>query len=211
MKTLLLAMACLMLTANLSAQAYETKVKYNKVEQPGASVDIAVNVDIVEETLKADLKGRGLGKGDSEKGFIVYKGVIVPEISADKIDLYVKADKKSKKDKANSTITAMVSKGYDNFVNGTTEPTVMAGLIKYLNSLTPKFAASNTAVQIEDQAKLVEKAEKKLTNLNDDVSDMEKKIKKLQKDIEDKKAEIEKQKTEIQKEKAALEALKAKL
>ncbi len=205
---LITAFASFSLLSN--AQSVETSIEYNKGKQPAATVEYPINIDIVEDVIKSDLKNRGFGKGKSTKGFTVYEGIIFNEISTDKIDLYIKSDKKSKKDKANSIVTAMVSKGYDNFMSGTTDPKVMAGLITYLNNLKPKFDAGNLEVQIKDQEDVVKKEEKRQNNITDDISDMEKKIKNIQDDIVNKKNDLEKQKSEVEKQRQILTTLKTR-
>jgi hypothetical protein len=192
------------------SQAVETQIDYGKIKVTGATIEVAVPEDVAADVIKAEMKARGFGKGDGTKGYTLYKGVNFNELSADKVDFYIKTEKKSKKDKGNSKITAMVSKGYDNFISSTTDAAAMTALISFLNNLKPKFTSSNLDVQIAAQEDVVKKEEKKQENITEDISDMEKKIAKLQKDIADKKNDLEKQKAEVEKQRSALAALKAK-
>ncbi len=210
LKKLFLSTAICFSALFINAQSVETAVDYNKMKQPAATVEYNTTADIAENVINDDLKSRGFGKGKSSKGFTKYEGISFAEISADKIDLYIKAEKKSKKEKEKTIITLMTSKGYDNFVSGTSDAKIMTAMLNYLNGLKPKFEAGNLAVQIQDQEDAVKKEEKKQNNIVDDISDMEKKIKSLQDDIAKKKNDLEKQKSEVEKQRQLLATLKAR-
>lgn len=206
--TLLVAFSLSILFAN--AQANEVKTKYNKIDCNGVSAEYVVDITIVEKTIEDEMKAKGFGKGKSSKGFTLYQGVNFNDISPDKIDLYVKTERKSKKEKEKSIITILISKGYDNFISSTTEPKMIAAAINYLNGLEPKFAATSLEAQIKEQEDLVQKEEKKQNNYIDDLNDLEKKKRDIEDDIVKKKNDIEKQKAEVEKQRQFLEALKAR-
>ncbi len=211
MKKILITLAVSLSSYLTKAQAVEAQVTYNKVNQPAVTAEFITDIDIAEKVVAEDLKTRGFGKGKSSKGFTLYQAINFTEISADKIDLYVKTEKKSKKEKDKSIITILISKGYDNFVSSTTEPKMIAAVVNYLNGLKPKFETGNLEVQIKDQEDIIKKEEKKSNNLIDDGTDLEKKKRKIEDDIINNKKEQEKQKVEVEKQKQILETLKKQL
>ncbi len=209
MKRILVCATLMMASFFAAAQAVETKTSYNKADQPAAVGEFMYEVGIVEKAIENDMKQRGYGKGKSSKGFTLYQAINFNEISADKIDFYIKAEKKSKKEKDRTIVTVLVSKGYDNFISGITEAKMMEGAINYINSLKPKFDAGNLDVQIKEQEDLVKKTEKKYVNLTDDGASLEKKKRNIEEDIANNKKEQEAQKAEVEKQKQILETLKA--
>jgi hypothetical protein len=210
MKKITTAVAFLALSYFASAQAVETQADINKTKQAAGMVEYVIDAGMAEDILAEDLKSKGFGKGKSTKGFKVYQGINFNEISADKIDLYIKAEKKSKKEKDKTIITMLVSKGYDNFVNATNDPKAMTAVLTYLNNLKPKLDLGNLDALIAEQQEVFNKAEKKQGNYVDDLNDLEKKKRNIEDDITKKKADIEAQKAEVEKQRLALEALKLK-
>lgn len=204
--------SCLFMLAayTTQAQAVETKTAYNKVDQPCIMSEYAYDADFVEKVITDDLKQRGFGKGKTSKGYNLYQAINFAELGTDKMDLYLKVEKKGKKEKDRTVVTLLLSKGYDNFMSSTTDANTLQNAINYLNNLKPKFDANNLDVQIKDQEELVRKEEKKYTSLQDDATDLEKKKRKIEDNITDNKAEQAKQKTEIDKQRQILDALKTK-
>ena len=149
-------------------------------------------------------------KGKSSKGFTVYKGVKMPDLGNGEYDLYFTADRKSRRNKDNSTLTLMISKGNDDFATDKTDAGLMDNAKKYLNNIVEDITAFDLELQINDQQDLLTKADKKYNDLIDDGQSLEKKRKGIEKDIEDNKKDQEKQQAEIEKQKLILETLKTK-
>jgi hypothetical protein len=209
MRKIIGLLAILFAAQQMQAQALESKALYNKVEQTAVAAEYAYDIDIVEAAIEQDLKQRGFGKGKSSKGYSLYQGISFLEIASDKIDFYIKAEKKSKKEKDKTIITVLVSKGYDNFVNGTTDPKIIQAAINYINNLKVKFDSGNLELQIKEQEDVIKKEDKKYNNLIDDASDLEKKKRKIEEDIVNNKKNQDTQKAEVEKQRQILESLKA--
>ena len=192
-----------------SAQSVESTTEYNKTQQPAVICEFPYPPALVETVLTDDLKQKGFGKGKSSKSFQVFQAINFTEISADKIDFYVRVEKKSRKEKDISTITVLVSKGYDNFISGAADASIMQNTMAYINGLKTKLEKSSLEIQIADQEDVLRKEEKKMSNLVDDLASLEKKKKNLEEDIEDNKKDQEKQKSEVEKQKQILESIKA--
>lgn len=206
---LILFTGCLIFSLAIRAQSVEGTAEYNKAQQPAVICEFPYPPALVETVLGDDLKQKGFGKGKSSKGYQLYQAINFNEISSEKIDLYVQVEKKSRKEKEISTITVLVSKGYDNFIGKSADAAIVQNLINYVNGLKPKLEKSSLEIQIAEQEDLVRKEEKKFNTLVDDGESLVKKKKKLEDDIEDNKKEQEKQRTELEKQRVILETIKA--
>lgn len=209
MKYLSLLTAVLFSGLAVTAQSVEGTAEYNKAVKPAVICEFPYPPALVENVLFDDLKQKGFGKGKGTKGFEVYQAINFTEISTDKIDFYVKVERKSRKEKDISVITVLLSKGYDNFVSGASDASMVQNAMTYVNGLKPKLEKTSLEIQIADQEEVLKKAEKKMTDLVDDASSLEKKKKKIEEEIDDNKKEQEKQKSEVEKQKQILDSIKA--
>jgi hypothetical protein len=201
MKTLkLFFTTCLVAISTITqAQSTEGTTEALKAQQPCAMVTYNVSADVMEKALVQRLEKNKLSY-DKSKGFKVYQGVVLPELTTDKVDIYTKVEGK----KDNCTVYVLVSKGYDNFVSSKTDEKTFANMKVFLNSMQETANQYQYGLDAEEQANLIKKADK---TYNSSVSDG--------KDLESDKAKIEKKiadnKTEQDNNMKALEAAKAKL
>jgi len=209
MKKLFFLLACCSIHSFLSAQSRSTKVDYQKESRYAIENDVPFPAKTVEDAI-ADTFAKLGYKATTSKGFTVYKGVSLPELGSGTYDIYFMVDKKSKKDKENSTVTMMLSKGFDAFVNESVDENVIQKSKTYLDSMRNMLATYDLEQQIIAQEEEVKSAEKKNLNLVDDAKNLEKKKRKLDDDIADNIKDQEKQVKEIEKQKQILEVMKAK-
>ena len=80
--------------------------------------------------------------GKDSKGFTVYKGVRLKALGDASYALYFMVDRKSRKDKENSTITMLISSGYDKFLTQGEEASLFNNAKQYLESDWEPAAAS---------------------------------------------------------------------
>lgn len=206
MKKLVMAAAALLsFSIAALAQAYEGTIEYDKKKQAAVVIDYAYSTEAVENAIIEKMQRMGYkskeekGMFNKDKGFRVFKGAMISDISDNSMDYIVNVERKSRKDKDESTLYLVMNKNGEN-VSSSVE---MGRAKDFLNGLLPEVEASNLELQIKDQEEMVTKAEKKLKNLRDDQDDLEKKLKNNQKDQEDTQKNIEDQKH-------ALENLRAK-
>ena len=189
-KRLISSLSLLLILAasgTLSAQnAREATAKFNKTNPAAVVADYDQPVDLVKTVLKERLEKEGLGKMKSVNGFMRYSGVTWQSVSSDKMDAYFKVDGK----KGKSTITVLVSKGYDNFITSGSDARTIENVKAFLNGFGEQVIAYQRALDIEAQEEAVKKAEA------------------LQKKAAEQQARLEKEHAEKQK---ALEAEKQKL
>jgi predicted ribosome quality control (RQC) complex YloA/Tae2 family protein len=187
---LLIFAAC----GTLSAQnARETTAKFNKTN-PGAIIaDYDQPADMVKTVLKERLEKEGLGKMKSASGYMRYSGVIWNAISSEKLDAYFKVDGK----KGKSTITVLVSKGYDNFVTPASDARITDNVKAFLNGFNEHLTAYQKTLDVKAQEEAVKKAEKE-----------QKELAKRNKELQEEKEKLERKHAEKQK---ALDAEREKL
>lgn len=207
-KIVFLALASFAMTG-LMAQSRYTTAEYQKIVRPAVANEIPFPEKTVGNAIE-DKMGKMGYKGKSSKGFTIYSGVRLPELGTEAYDLYYMIDKVSRKDKGTSTVTLMISKGFDNFVSDSSDAAVIANAKTYLNNLRDMVAAYDLELQIADQEDAIKKADKKYTNLVDEAADLQKKKRKLEDQITENTAAQAAQKTEAEKQRQILETLKQK-
>lgn len=203
-----LFLSCCILTVTI-AQTRSTTTEYQKITRPALVNELPFPAKTVEDAMADAFTKMGY-KGTSSKGFTVFKGVHLKELGLEPYDLYFMVDKKSKRDKDNSIVTLMVSKGFDAFISDTLEGEVFKRAKNYLDSLRNSIAAYDLEQQIIAQEGEVKNAEKKNENLSDEGKDLAKKMRKLEQDISDNKKDQERQARELETQKQISETLKMK-
>jgi hypothetical protein len=197
------------------SQAYEGNIEYNKKKQQAIQIDYSYSQEAVENAIVQKIEKMGYkakaekGMFNKDKGFIVFKNAFVTDISDNSMDYIIKVDRKSRKEKDETTLYLIMNKGD---VNALTEMDAMGvGKAKsFLNNLLPEIEEADLELQIKTQDETVVKAEKKYKNLQDDQQSLEKKIKGLQADLEKNIKDQENQQKEIENQKTALELLRGK-
>lgn len=207
-------------TTALQAQATIAPIAINGKAQPGLQLELMNTTNIAEGTLLQKLKETGytpettgamFWKKNTQDGFYVFNGVTLPALNNQKLDLYFKIDRKGRKKDEQSTMSMLVSKGYDNFVSPEGDSATFQAATAFLNSFTAGNISYSLQQDIEAQAKNLLNAEKKMANLDDDQKELQKKIADLQSDLRQKEKDRESQAKEVIRQKAVLDLLNAKL
>ena len=201
------------------SQSTSSRIEIDKKVQPGLQLELANNTDLAEGTLLQKLKETGykpetsgsmFWKKTKHDGFYVFSGVQLPDLNNQKLDLYFRIDRKSKKEKDKSVMHMLVSKGYDNFVSMESDSATFIASMKFLDGFVANTATYSLLQDIGLQEKVLIAAEKKMNNLQDDDKSLRKKIEQLNADLVSNQSAIEKQAAEVAVQRAALETLKAK-
>jgi hypothetical protein len=183
----------------LSATAQTSgELEWQKTKIPATLIEVPQSPSVTEAAIKQKLTQLG------------YKGVRIPEISNEAFDLYLKVERKSRRDKDESIVYFAVSKGYENFVKSGDDPAMTQNINTYTSGFSAWAEAEALERDIKDQEDKLKSAERKATDLQDESESLQKRLKKLQDDIEQNKKDIEKQKTEVENQRKALDVLKAK-
>lgn len=201
-----IAFTCLYFLAH--SQAITSKVSYLKADRLAVTNELPFAEKTVMGAIDQKMGKMGY-KGKDAKGFVLYKSVSIPELGKVDYDLYFAAERKSRKQKDNSTLTLLISKGNENFITMDGDAALIVKAMKYVDSLMPDISAFDLELRITEQEEEVKKSEKKHSNLVDDAVSLEKKRKSIEHDIEENKKNQEKQLADIETQKQILETLKA--
>ena len=198
-----------LLFITVKAQSHLVTAEYQKNKTPGIENDSPFPEKTVTKTIEDHLMKLGY-RGSNNKGYLIFKGVHMPEMGSNNYDLYFKTSRKSRKEKDATTVTMLVSAGYEKFIGDTTDALVIQNAKTYLDKLTSKVAAFDLEQQITDQEKLAEKSTKKLNSIISDGQDLEKKKNKLENEIINNLKDQANQKSVADKEQQILQTLKEK-
>lgn len=209
MKYILTFICSIAFLASATAQSRTQSVAYQKINRQAVVNEIPFPEKTVRDAIENNLSQLGY-KGNSTKGFTVYKGVRLPALGIDAYDLYFSADRKSRKEKEYSTLTLMIAKGLDNFVADSTDATLITNAKNYLDSIKIMIGAYDLEQQIIAQEDEIKKVDKKYNSLIDDGQSLEKKRKSIEQDIEDNKKNQASQQAELDKQKQILQTLRGK-
>jgi hypothetical protein len=209
MKKFLLSIIAVSAALLSLAQARYTSTEFQKVMRPAIVADIPFPEKTISNAIEDKMNKSGY-KGKSVKSFTMYSGVHLNELGSGSYDMYFMVDRVSRKDKGNSTVTLMLSKGFDAFVSDSSDAAVVESAKTYLNNLRDMVAAYDLELQIAEQDDVIKKADKKYNGLIDDGTDLQKKKRKIEEQIVENTAAQAAQKTEAEKQRQVLETLKAK-
>jgi hypothetical protein len=210
----LLALFGALMVVPAFSQAYEGNIDYNKKKQKAVVLECGYPAEAAENAIIEKLKGMGnksreeKGMFNRDKGFIVFKNAYVSEFSDNDIDVIIKAERKSRKEKDMTTLYLVLSKNGENLMASGDRYVERAK--SFLNTLLPDIEYANLELNIKAQEDQVTKAEKKFKDLQDDQVSMEKKIKDLQDDLKKNAQDQENQQKEIGNQKQVLDLLRGK-
>lgn len=192
----------------VNAQVTEGQAEFNKIKRTVKVMEVNQEPDIVEEAIKTKMLKYG-NKPSESKGWMVFKNVNSKQVSDEMCDLYVKVEKKSRKEKETSVVSFFASKPNDNAT-----PVPFSGDMLMAEGFYGDVSAAATATKLEkdikDQEDAVKKSEKKYDELVKDQASLEKKIKGLQDDLEQNKQKQQSQTQDVENQRKILEGLKAK-
>jgi len=192
----------------LLAQAREGNVEYDKKKQAAFIIDYSYPPEAVENAFFKKLEKLGYrgkeekGVFNKDRGFRVFKGAYITEVSDKSLDFIVRIEPKSKKDDDATTLYMVIQRDGQNAMDGFDSDEKKKAK-DFLNDLLPEVESEHLELQIKGQEEIVGKSEKKLKGLQDEKKLLEEKMKKLDDDIL-----VNEQ--SIQTQKQALETLKSR-
>jgi len=211
---LIIVLATSIITAR--AQSSVTTIEYNKTMQPALVLELPNTTNDVEGTILEKLKQIGydpktLGhlfwKTNTIDGFYVFNNVVLPSLSAQKLDMYFKVIQKNKEEKDNTTLYMLVSKGNGNFASPQIDTTLWNSSQVFLNSFVEKTTEHNLEQSIKAQENTVNDSQKKLVALQSDEKDLAEKIKKYQSDLSNNQNNQRDRQQDIENQQKLLESL----
>jgi hypothetical protein len=207
-KPLLLAAFIFIAIASFG-QARSVTAEYQKISQPAMEIEIPFPEKTVVKSFIDYFERLGY-KGKETKGYYTFKEVRLPKIGPGIYDIYFKADRKSRREKDNTILTFLLSNGYEKFLSGSENDSVINNAKQFLNEQQNNVAAFDLEMQITAQDEITKKEEKRLANLLEDGVDLVKKKEKIESEIQDNIQKKAAQKAELEKQMLIFETLKNK-
>ncbi|HLY68645.1 MAG TPA: hypothetical protein VKR53_02880 [Puia sp.] len=200
-KKVLLTALLISPTLIIFAQSSPVSTMIEKENRDAVMIEIKQPVDITTAALQQKLQRAGLNE-KVKKGVASYKGVVLSEISKDKIDVYTKVESGPNN---TSLVYMAVSKGYNNFTSSDADSVITQHVEAFLNSFVKDADNHFADVGISNQIKDVSKSEKEYQKLLDEQTDLEKKkikidnrLIEIQNELSVRKINLDKMKTGVQ-------------
>lgn len=194
MKNLYASVVLCFIALSLQAQPGDGSASFNKRNVPAVVYDLPYSEEAVTTGFQNQMQSFGNGK--KMKNFIQYSSVNIPEISTQKMNVYLIAEKKDRKND-HTTLKMLIADEFDRFYSPQDNPEIFANAKQYLAAFDAPAAAANLELQIKEQEDVISKSDKKLKGLLNDGEDLEKQKKKIEDKIESNKKDIESQEKEI--------------
>lgn len=209
MKKSVLLAALILISAASFAQARSVTAEYQKIKQPAIEVEVPFPEKTVVKSFVDYFERLGY-KGKETKGYYTFKDVKLPKIRPGLYDIYFKADRKSRREKDNIIFTFLLSNGYEKFLSGAENDTVINNAKQFLNEQQINVASLDLEMQITAQDEIAKKEDKKLANLSADGADLVKKKEKIESDIQENTKKKAAQKAALEKQLLIFETLRGK-
>ena len=215
MNKIILSLAIITFSLSISAQPYEDKVEYNKVKQPALAMEYKFPPQAVENALVAKLAKLGYkgkvekGLFNKDKGFHIFKGALLGDISASRFDYLISINEKSHKATDEAILRMIIMKNDTNYL--TKLSYVDLGKARtFLDSLMPDIEDADLELKIIAAEGLVLQSDKRMQKLTSEQKDLEEKIKKLQNDLVENGKKQEKEKADLENQRSITDGLKSK-
>jgi hypothetical protein len=190
----------------LLAQARTVSTMIEKENRIAVMIEINQSVTISADALKQKFQRAGLND-KMKKGNGAYKGVILSEISKDRIDIYTKVEQGPNN---TSVVYMAVSRGSDNFTSSSADSSINENVEVFLNSFVKDANNQFADVGISNQMKGENKSEKEYQKLLDEQRDLEKKKVKIDSRLDEIRDQLVSLKIEVDKKKAEVEDSKVR-
>lgn len=201
-KFYLIAALCSLFTIGAFAQeSSEGRNSFEGSDRPVYTIELNESEADAKEAFLDYMKTTANVKGSYKKGIYKFTGVVIPAVSAEKLDYYATINRKSKKEKDISVVNFYVSKGYDNYVSSKSDATIGAAALAFTTGLAAHAVKFRHGVNFANQDKKVNKEQQKL-------KDLEAKVAKQEKELEKTKSQLESQRKSVEKETGILGTLK---
>lgn len=201
------------------SQSTVTGITYKKELRPALSLKLMFPTQVAEQTILAKLKETGyrpqtngniFNKKNKEEGFYMFEGVQLPELANEKLDLYFKVDPVNADSSYQSTVSLLVSKGYDNFASREVDSATFGAAERFLNSFVQRTADFQVNTQLDDQKQMLGKVEDRWEKIRNKQSETRNKITQLEAEMKNMQQEEESLKQEAEQHRLQIKTLEGK-
>ena len=181
------------------AQSSYTTIQYNDKMRPALMLELPNNPTDAEGTILQKLKEVGYNhetkghlfwKKNKIDGFYVFNNVLLPSLSNQEMDMYLKVVQKNKEENS-SILYLLVSSGNGNFASPEGDTTLWNSSKMFLNSFVEKTRAYTLEQNIKHQENTVKEFQNKLTELQSEAKDLAEKIRQNHDDQKNQQLNIE--------------------
>jgi hypothetical protein len=204
MKKQIQFLAILLIASQGYSQAVEGTVEYQKKDEPAAVIEWPYAPSIVNQAMDEYLLKKGKSKGNSVKGFTIFRNTMPMTNDSSNADLYFKTERKSRKEKEITVVSLLVTPIETQFSSNKLHYLTMQEAKTYLDDLVAAIDSYNLELLIKDQNDAVIKAESKYKTLMEESGDLENKRSAIDKRISDNKNDQAQQLKEIDEQKQKL-------
>lgn len=205
MKKIFVAVFSLAFYFTAAAQSETGTASFSKSAESAVIYNLSYSDEAVSNGLEN--KMNKWGKAKKAKGYLMYRNVLISDISKEPVTLYFSVDKKSSKDNGNSVLTMLIANEHDRFFKASEHGEMFSKAKEFLNSFKEPVEAADLELKITDQDETVKKNDKKLKKLRDDSIDNEKQKAKLEEKIAQNAKDIEQQEKDLATQKEQLDGL----
>jgi hypothetical protein len=201
-----LSLMIMFCVSGFSQDISETNISFMDGKQNAIEATYNFSEDVMETVVKNVLEKKSIKKTKNTKGYSLYEGAIFGELSSDKIDFYIKVDG----NKTSTKIIILISKGYNNFVSESSDPSTVKNVKKLCKEFNVNAIEEHLNREITKQEEVIKDAEKKynksVSKGKDLLKDKEDIIKKIGENSEEQKT----MKANIEEQNKILGTLKSK-
>lgn len=199
----LIVMFCI---SGFSQDISQTNISFMDGKQNAIEAKYNFSEDIMEKAVKSILEKKNLKKTSTKKGYNVYEGIVFSDLTTDKIDFYIKVDG----NKSSTKVTILVSKGYNNFISESVDPSTFKNIKTLCKEFNINAIEENLNREIAKQEEVVKDAEKKYNKSVDKGKDLAKDKEEVIRKIGENTEEQKSLKTDIETQNKVLSTLKSK-
>jgi hypothetical protein len=187
--------------------AHDTKVKFDSDTVSAVEAGYEYDEETLAKSFEHHFEKLGFSKNSRDNGFKIYKNVSWPDVSEEKLDVYIKVDGGRKR----STVVILLSRDHMHFLSADTEPNTIQRLTNYLNNFKVQVASYQLEVAIAAQEAVVLRATEMLKDAHKDSNDARAEKEKLEKKIDDLNDKEDRKQKQLNEEKKKLATLKNQL
>lgn len=192
-----------------TAQPTMGTTDFGKLAQSSIIYNLPYSEDIVAAALQKKMSSYNASL-KMVKGFYVYRNVVIPEISSRPVNLYFNVDKKGRKNKNEATLSMLIADDKDVFMQSANEADLFRRGKDFVNSFDSEVNSSQLNFDVTVQEKEVDKAAKKVKQLENEQDDLKKKIKKMEEQLSKNEKDLKAETENLDAQKKQLEVLKNK-
>ncbi|MCG7857489.1 hypothetical protein MD537_10935 [Flavihumibacter sediminis] len=189
--------------------AMDGMAEYQKKKLPAAVIELPYAAEIVEKAIEENFAQKGF-KATKMKDYQLYRKVTIGSDN-NLYDVYVKAERKSRKEKEASVVYMVMARSNELLTSRTADDRHgISDAKQYLNEFTPYLEAYNLNLEIIAQDEQIKKIEKKHESLLKEGENLRKRKQKLEEEILENENAVKQQSDTLGKMREVFEALKAR-